>query len=107
MRLGGGRSTAGREAELGFTVTRGGEKVHVEDYLGAKGHLVALREGDLAYLHVHPVEAGHGGEPEEGAHDDAIRFATEFPSAGRYRLFLQFKHEGRVRTAAFTREVGR
>ena len=27
------------------------------------------------------------------------------PVAGRYRLFLQFKHDGRVHTAAFTREV--
>ena len=30
----------------------------MEPYLGAKGHLVALREGDLAYLHIHP----EGGE---------------------------------------------
>ena len=38
---------------------------------------------------------------------EAIEFATEFPSDGRYGLFLQFKHEGKVRTAAFTREVAR
>ena len=110
VRLEGGRAKAGEEAEVGFTVTRGGEKVHVEDYLGAKGHLVALREGDLAYLHVHPVEAGgHGGEEatDEKPHDDAIRFATEYPSDGRYRLFLQFKAAGAVHTAAFTQEVSR
>jgi len=92
---------AGRESEIAFEVTRGGEHVDVQDYLGAKGHLVALREGDLAYLHVHPVEGEHGG----AAHGEAIAFATEYPSAGSYRLFLQFKHEGRVRTAAFTRDV--
>jgi hypothetical protein len=34
-----------------------------------------------------------------------VAFATEFPSEGRYRLFLQFKHQGEVHTAAFTREV--
>jgi hypothetical protein len=108
VRLDGAGAKAAKETELGFTVTRGGQKVHVEDYLGAKGHLVALREGDLAYLHVHPVEAGHGGEAkEDAAHDDAIRFATEFPSDGRYRLFLQFKAEGKVHTAAFTEEVAR
>ena len=56
---------------------------------------MALREGDLAYLHVHPE--GHG--------DGAVSFVTEFPSEGRYRLFLQFKHEGVVQTVAFTREV--
>ena len=32
---------------------------------------------------------------------------TEFPSEGRYRLYLQFKHEGRVHTAEFTQEVAR
>jgi Domain of unknown function (DUF4396) len=108
VRLDGGESKAGREAEVGFTVTRDGEEIHVDDYLGAKGHLVALREGDLAYLHVHPAEAGHGehGAAEESGGGEAIKFATEFPSDGRYRLFLQFKHQGKVRTAAFTREVG-
>jgi hypothetical protein len=101
---------AGSESELGFTVRRAGRPVRVERYLGAGGHLVALREGDMAYLHVHPSEAegmggheGHGGE--RGA--SAVSFATEFPTAGRYRLFLQFKHRGEVHTAAFTREVTR
>ena len=89
---------AGREAELRFTVTRDGEAVRTEPYLGAGGHLVALREGDLAFLHVHPEEGGDG---------DAVAFVSEFPSAGRYRLYFQFKHEGRVHTAAFTQEVPR
>jgi len=31
-----------------------------------------------------------------------IAFGTEVPSAGRYHLFLDFKHHGKVRTAAFT-----
>ena len=64
-------------------------------HLGAGGHLVALREGDLAFLHVHPT--GHGG--------DAVAFAATFPTVGRYRLFLQFQHEGRAHTVAFTQVV--
>ncbi len=104
VELTGEASKAGEEAELGFTVTRNGQAVAVDGYLGAKGHLVALREGDLAYLHVHPAESGHG---EAAAGSEPIRFATEFPSDGRYGLFLQFKHRGMVRTAAFTREVAR
>jgi hypothetical protein len=36
-----------------------------------------------------------------------VGFAATFPTEGRYRLFLQFKHEGRVQTVAFTQEVGR
>jgi hypothetical protein len=87
---------AEREAELRFTVSRGGETIRTEPYLGAGGHLVALRESDLAYLHVHPEE-----------HDDSVSFMTEFPSEGRYRLYLQFKHDGRVHTAEFTQEVER
>jgi hypothetical protein len=92
------------EGKLDFAVTRDGDPVAVEPYLGAGGHLVALREGDLAYLHVHPVEAGdeggHGGDEHGGG---PVAFETEFPSAGRYSLYLQFKHEGKVRTARFTR----
>jgi hypothetical protein len=104
VELTGEASTAGEEAELGFTVSRKGKEIAVDDYLGAKGHLVALREGDMAYLHVHPAEAGHG---EAAAASEPIRLETEFPSDGRYGLFLQFKHEGKVHTAAFTREVAR
>ena len=96
MRLDAGAARAGREAELRFTVSRDGKTVRTEPYLGAGGHLVALREGDLAYLHVHPEE-----------HGEAVGFMTEFPSEGRYRLYLQFKHEGRVHTAEFTQEVAR
>jgi hypothetical protein len=87
-----GPAKAGAESELAFAVTRNGRPVAVEDYLGAKGHLVALRQGDLAYLHVHPDES-------------KLKFMAEFPTAGTYRLFLQFQVDGRVRTVAFTQEV--
>jgi hypothetical protein len=94
VRLNAGGLRAGREAGLDFSVTRGGSAVEPEPYLGARGHLVALREGDLAFLHVHPDE-------------DSLAFIAEFPTAGRYRLYLQFKHEGRVHTAEFTQDVSR
>jgi hypothetical protein len=90
-------ATAGREATLTYTVGRDGRPVAVQPYLGASGHLVALRAGDLAYLHVHPLKGG--------ADAGRIAFAATYPSAGRYRLFLQFRHEGRVHTAALTQEV--
>ena len=61
---------------LTATVSRDGEPVtDLQPYLGAYGHLVALRDGDLGYLHVHP-EGDTGPGPE-------IAFGTEFPSAGR------------------------
>jgi hypothetical protein len=90
-----GAARAGTESELAFTVTRAGEPVAVQSYLGAKGHLVALRQGDLAFLHVHPDE-------------NSLRFMATFPTAGDHRLFLQFRTaDGRVHTAAFTQEVTR
>jgi hypothetical protein len=90
--LAAAEARAGQEAALDFTVTEGGRPVALADYLGAKGHLVALREGDLAFLHVHPDE-------------DDLRFMATFPSAGTYRLFLQFRAGGRLHTVAFTQEV--
>ena len=90
----------GASCRCGSRSSRGGRAVPLEDYLGAKGHLVALREGDLGYLHTHPLRTG-------ATRAAPIGFATTFPSAGRYRLFLQFKHAGRVRTAALTRVVAR
>ena len=86
------------------TVTKDGVEVtDLEPYLGAYGHLVALRQGDLAYLHVHP-----DGTPGDGrtAPGPRVGFGVEVPSAGTYRLFLDFKHDGVVRTAEFTVTAG-
>ena len=89
---------AGHEANLEFTVSHGGRAVAaLQPYLGARGHLVALRQGDLAYLHVHP----HDGSKAVGV----VPFAATFPSAGTYRLFLQFQTEGTVHTTSFTLQV--
>jgi hypothetical protein len=89
-----GAGKAGGESQPEFGVTRNGKPVALQPYLGAKGHLVALRQGDLAFLHVHPDE-------------NSLRFMAQFPTPGSYRLFLQFQTEGRVHTAAFTQEVSR
>jgi hypothetical protein len=90
----------GKSSKVTLTVTKDGREVtDLQPYLGAYGHLVALRGGDLAYLHVHP-----DGEPGDGrtAPGPAVTFFAEVPSAGTYRLFLDFQHQGKVRTAEFT-----
>jgi hypothetical protein len=90
-----GGLVAGRTSRLTLTVSRGGAPVtDLQPYLGAYGHLVALRSGDLAYLHVHPQQTDSAGP--------AIAFDVEVPTAGAYRLFLDFSHNGAVRTAEFT-----
>ncbi len=95
-----GDLVAGTSSDLTLTVSRDGQPVtDLEPYLGAYGHLVALRDGDLAYLHVHPH-----GEPGDGSTPPGpeVAFAAEVPTAGTYRLFLDFQHDGVVRTAEFT-----
>ncbi|WP_255196975.1 FixH family protein [Halorarius litoreus] len=82
---------AGESVELVFEISRDGESVsRLDPYLGALGHLVVLREGDLAYLHVHPEETS----PDSGR----VEFGTRFPAPGRYRLFLQSKPDGTLVT---------
>lgn len=94
-----GDLVAGTASHLTLTVSRDGRPVtDLEPYLEAFGHLVVLRDGDLAYLHVHP-----DGAPGDGTRPGPdIKFVAEVPSTGTYRLFLDFKHDDVVRTAAFT-----
>jgi len=90
----------GTASKLTVRVSRAGAAVtDLQPYLGAYGHLVVLRQGDLAYLHVHPDDGPIGSGPE-------VSFYVEVPSAGVYRLFLDFQHTGTIHTAAFTAVAG-
>ena len=89
----------GASSALKLSVSKAGVPVtDLQPCLGAYGHLVALRDGDLAYLHVHPEDTATAGP--------AITFHADVPSAGSYRLYLDFKHAGTVRTAEFTAVAG-
>ncbi|MGX6602923.1 hypothetical protein ACWKSP_12415 [Micromonosporaceae bacterium Da 78-11] len=68
----------------------------LEPYLGAFGHLVVLRQGDLAYVHVHP---------EAQLVDGKVKFWLTVPSSGTYRMFFDFQVAGQVHTAAWTAVV--
>ena len=95
-----GELLPGEASELTLTVSRNDRPVtDLQPYLAAYGHLVALRVGDLGYLHVHPE-----GEPGDGttAPGPEIAFMAIAPTAGTYRLFLDFQHNDVVRTAEFT-----
>jgi hypothetical protein len=90
-----GHLVAGADSTITVTVRRDGQAVtDLQPYLGALGHLVAIRDGDLAYLHVHPLDEidGPGGP--------SVRFAVDVPSAGTYGLFFDFSHGGSVHTAS-------
>lgn len=70
---------------------------NLQRYLGAYGHLVVVREGDLAYLHVHA---------EDQLTNGGVKFWLTAPSQGRYRAFFEFQTADTVHTAEFTVQVG-
>lgn len=89
----------GASSELTVSVAKDGAPITtLHPYLGAFGHLVVLRDGDLAYLHVHP----EGADPQAGQlGGPTVRFAAEAPSSGRYLLYFDFQIDGAVHTGAF------
>ena len=73
-----------------FRVSRDGTPAaDLQPYLGSFGHLVILRQGDLAYVHVHPEPQLVGG---------AVKMWLSAPSPGTYRMFFDFKAAGTVQT---------
>jgi uncharacterized membrane protein YgcG len=98
-----GKLVPGKSTALTMHVSKNGRPVtDLEPYLAAFGHLVMLRDGDMAYIHVHPD--GHPGDGKTAPGPEIVFFA-EAPSYGQYRLFLDFQHQGKVRTAEFTVNV--
>jgi hypothetical protein len=89
-------SLAVHDGEATVTVRRDGEVVVTDPYLDAAGHLVAVREGDLAYAHIHPLDDEPIGP---------VAFGLEVPSAGRYALFFDFQVDGTVHTARFVADL--
>jgi hypothetical protein len=65
----------------------------LQPYLGAFGHLVMIRQGDLGYVHIHP---------EAQLVDGKVKFWLTAPSQGAYRMFFDFQVAGQVHSAAWT-----
>ncbi|MFY1622393.1 copper resistance protein CopC [Micromonospora sp. WMMD735] len=91
----GGTPTVGVTVPLSFRLD-GVDPARLERYLGAYGHLVVVREGDLGYVHVHP---------DQELVDGTVRFWLTAPSAGRYRAFFDFQVDGTVHTAQYTLDL--
>ncbi len=93
------RSEVGKSGEvrIALTVRKDGNVItDLQPYLGAFGHLVAMRSGDLAYAHVHPDDYVDG----------TVDFDAELNAEGRYGLFFDFKYGDAVHTATFTFDQG-
>ena len=92
---------SGKEVMLMFDLNRNGAPVtNLQNYLGALGHSVILREGTLDFIHAHPME-DHGEQTGE------MGFMVEFPEAGKYKVFMQFQHESKIITSNFVVNVAK
>ena len=87
----------GAESMLTFTITRDGRPVSdLRPYLGALGHLVIVDATVSSLLHGHPMEGGETGK---------VSFHTKFQSRGLYKLWAEFRPEGRPLRADFVIEA--
>lgn len=87
------------ERTLEFAISENGKPVKdLQPYLGALGHVVILSEGDLLYVHAHPDESA----PTQAG---TVSFKVHFPRPGKYKIFAQFQHRGKVLTATFIEEA--
>lgn len=93
----GGKLVTNTAMHLNGVVMQNGKEVDVttlEDYLGAKAHMVVVSLADKKYLHVHPSVDG-------GKFD----LHTTFDKAGIYRGWIQFQSKGKVYTTDFVMNV--
>ena len=113
---------AGQDAMLHFQVrdAKGKPLTDLEPYLGALGHCVILSDDSDVYLHSHPMGTKMEGmkgmdhdmgamkmdAPKTAASGPDVIFHTNFPRAGLYKIWGQFKHRGKIVTAPFVVKVG-
>ena len=96
--------TAGTHAMLMFRLTDHGQPVtDLQPYMAAMGHCAILSQDTQSFLHCHPEQlypttADSRGGPE-------IAFHTEFPRPGLYKIWGQFKRDGKVVIADFVVQV--
>jgi hypothetical protein len=132
---GSARFIAGKDASLRFSVVgTDGKALTLEPYIGMAGHAVVTRDDGAVFVHLHPsgtismasqmaitmrqpgdTVAGRLGQrikeseamhpvvsiPENGV----VSFPYAFPQAGKYHVWVQVRHAGRILTGAFAVQV--
>jgi uncharacterized membrane protein len=97
---------AGLEAQFLVRLSKDGAPVNdLEPYLGAMAHAVFISEGSDVYLHCHPEQLMSPDLTARGGPD--VPFATFFPRAGLYKLWVEFKRQGRVERVSWVVEIKR
>ena len=93
----GGKFLTNMPMHINGVMMQNGKEVDVntlEDYLGAKAHMVVVSLADKKYLHVHPsVEGGK------------FDLHTTFDKPGVYRGWIQYQSKGKVYTSDFVFNV--
>lgn len=93
----GGKFVTNTPMHIAGAVTKDGKPVDpatMENYLGAKAHMVVVSLDEKKYLHVHPgVEGGK------------FDLHTTFEKPGIYRGWIQFQTDGKIHTADFVINV--
>jgi hypothetical protein len=118
-----GSTVAGPEGAIRVVVSDArGQPVELEPYMGMRGHAMVMRDDASVFVHLHPagtismaaqqrmsegLDAGHGVSHSMGEEQltSTVRFPFAFPTPGRYRVWVQVKIDGVVRTAAFDTTV--
>jgi len=93
----GSAIASGAHTHMHIDITEKGKRLtpdKIENYLGAKAHVVMIETTIKEFLHVHPEVVG-----------DEIEMETTFAKPGTYRGWLQFQTDGKVHTADFVLNV--
>lgn len=100
---------ANTSVDYSLIIEKNNETVKLEDYLGAKGHSIVLKEGAVDYVHNHANGAMAGmnmsGGDQMQMSGDSVDFTTQFPEPGIYKVFTQFQVKGKVITSDYTVRV--
>lgn len=106
-----------KELTFGISIAKNGQPVtNLENYLGALGHSVILKEGTLDFIHTHALsttsqENTSAGHAMQGSQNDSkdrgpkIEFSATFPKSGVYKIFTQFQHEGEIQNVDYSVDV--
>jgi hypothetical protein len=130
-----GKFVEGRNASLRFTVRDvAGHSLPLEPYIGMGGHAVVTRDDGAVFVHLHPSgtismasqlaftmrtaadtitgELGKRIQAAQAAHpmpvtqtSSTVAFPYAFPKPGKYHVWVQVKHAGRILTGAYALEV--
>jgi hypothetical protein len=129
------RFVEGKNAALRFSVVgKDGKPLALEPYVGMPAHAVITRDDGAVFVHLHPggtfsmasqmaitmrepgdTIAGRLGQRINASKGmqaappvpviGAVSFPYAFPKPGKYHMWVQVKHAGRVLTGAFAFEV--